>query len=84
MIVRIKLKLPNHRYPSCHLVGRYLTFPVTTTRCIPWVEIVFPLRDLAACNKALKLKANIILKNYIALQKCQNMNVRITCLYNEQ
>ena len=35
MTVRIKLKRPNHKYPSCHLVGRYLTFPVTTTRYIP-------------------------------------------------
>jgi len=40
--VRIKLKRPNHNYPSCHLVGRHLTFPVTTTCYIPWVEFVFP------------------------------------------
>jgi len=38
--VRI-LKRPNHNYPSCYLVGSYLTFPVTTTRYIPWVEFVF-------------------------------------------
>ena len=24
----IKLKRPNHNYPSCYLVGRHLTFPV--------------------------------------------------------
>jgi len=40
--VRINLKKPNHSYPNCHLVGRHLTFPVTTTRYIPWVEFVFP------------------------------------------
>jgi len=40
--VRINLKRPNHKYPSCHLVGRHLTFPVTATRYIPWVEFVFP------------------------------------------
>jgi len=40
--VRVNLKRPNHKYPSCHLVGRYLTFPVTTTFYIPWVEFVFP------------------------------------------
>jgi len=40
--VRIKLKRPNHKYPSCHPVGRHLSFPVTTTRYIAWVEFVFP------------------------------------------
>ena len=38
----INLKRPNYKYLSCHLVGRHLTFPVTTTRYIPWVEFVFP------------------------------------------
>ena len=42
MPVRINLKRPNHKYLSCHPVGRQLTFPVTTTRYIPWVEFVFP------------------------------------------
>ena len=40
--VWINLKRPNYKYLSCHLVGRHLTFPVTTTRYIPWVEFVFP------------------------------------------
>ena len=40
--VKINLKTPNHNYPSLHLVGRNLTFPVTTRRNIPWVEFVFP------------------------------------------
>ena len=48
--MRIKLKRPNHRYPSCQLVGRYLKFPVTTTRYISWVEFVFPSWDLAGYN----------------------------------
>ena len=42
LTARINLKRLNHKYPSCHLVGRHLTFPVTTTRYIPWVEFVFP------------------------------------------
>jgi hypothetical protein len=40
--VRLNLKKLNYNYPSCHLVGRHLTFPVTTRRYIPWVEFVFP------------------------------------------
>jgi len=40
--MRIKLKRPNHKYTSCHLVARHLRFPVTTTRYIPRVEFVFP------------------------------------------
>jgi hypothetical protein len=39
--VQINLNWPNLNYP-CHLVGRHLMFPVTTTRYIPWVEFVFP------------------------------------------
>jgi len=35
MTVKIKLKRPNNKYPSCYLVGRHLTFPMTTTRYIP-------------------------------------------------
>jgi len=50
MTVRIKLKRPNQKYPSCHLVGRDLTFPVNTTRFIPWVEFVFPTLRLAGYN----------------------------------
>ena len=42
LTVRIKLKRPNHNYPSCYLVRRDLTFPVNTTRYIPWVEFMFP------------------------------------------
>ena len=42
MNVRIKLKRPNHKYPSCHPAGRHLTFPVTTTRYIACLEFVFP------------------------------------------
>ena len=44
--VRINLKRPNHKYPSCHPVGRHLTFPVTITRYIPWVEFVFPVFEI--------------------------------------
>jgi len=40
--VGINLKKPYHNYPSCHLVSRQSTFPVTTTRNIPWVEFLFP------------------------------------------
>jgi len=40
--VRINPKSPNHKYPSCHLVDRHLTFPVTITRYIPWVEFESP------------------------------------------
>ena len=40
--MRINLKRPNHKYLSCQLVGRHLTFPVTTTLYIPWVEFLFP------------------------------------------
>ena len=40
--MRINLKRPNHKFPSCHAVGRHLTFPVTTTRYIPCVEFVLP------------------------------------------
>jgi hypothetical protein len=42
--VRIKLKWSNLEFPSFYLVGRHLTFPVTTKHYtyIPWVEIVFP------------------------------------------
>jgi hypothetical protein len=40
--VRIDLKRPNLNYPSSCLVGRHLTFPVTTTRYIPWVELLLP------------------------------------------
>jgi len=37
--VGMNLKKPDHNYPSCHLVGRHLTFPVTTTRNIPgWIS----------------------------------------------
>jgi hypothetical protein len=39
---RINLKWPNLNYPSFYLVGRHLTFPVTTKIYIPWVEFVFP------------------------------------------
>ena len=38
----INLKRPNHKHLSRQLVGRHLTFPVTTRRYIPWVEFVFP------------------------------------------
>ena len=34
-------KKSNHNYPYCHLAGRLLTIPVTTTRNIPWVELLF-------------------------------------------
>jgi len=37
--VRINLKKPNLTY-SFYLIGRHLTFPVTTTHYIPWVEFV--------------------------------------------
>jgi len=40
--VRINLKLPNLNYPSFYPVGRHLTFHVTTTIYILWVEFVFP------------------------------------------
>jgi len=40
--VKTNLKKPNHNHPSRHLVGRHLTFSVTTTRNISWVEFVFP------------------------------------------
>jgi hypothetical protein len=40
--VRINLKWPNLDYPSFYLVGRHLTFPVTTKIYVPWVEFVFP------------------------------------------
>ena len=52
--VRINLKKPNHNYPYCHLAGRLLTIPVTTTRNIPWVELLFlTLRNsrLHACGE---------------------------------
>ena len=40
--VVINLKCHNLHYP-CHPVGRpHLTFPVTTKRSIPWVQLVFP------------------------------------------
>jgi len=40
--VGINLKRPNYIFPSCHLVGRHLTFPVANTRSIPWMEFGFP------------------------------------------
>jgi hypothetical protein len=40
--VKINLRRPNHNYPTCNIIGRHLTFPVTITRNIPWVEFVFP------------------------------------------
>jgi hypothetical protein len=39
--VRINLKWPNLDNPF-YLVGRHVTFPVTTKIYIPWVELVFP------------------------------------------
>jgi len=42
LTVRINLKKPKLNYTSFCLVGRNLTFPVTTTRYIPWVEFLFP------------------------------------------
>jgi hypothetical protein len=39
--LRIDLKGSNLDYPF-YLVGRHLTFPVTTKLYIPWVEFVFP------------------------------------------
>jgi len=48
--VRINLKMPKYNYPSCHPVGRHLTFPVTTTPYIPWMEFVFRLCDLVGYN----------------------------------
>jgi hypothetical protein len=40
--VGINLKWPNIDYPSFYLVGRHLTFPVTTKRYNSWVEFMFP------------------------------------------
>ena len=39
--MRINMKKPDHNYPYCHLAGRHLTIPVTTTHNIPWVELLF-------------------------------------------
>jgi hypothetical protein len=56
--VKINLKRPNHNYPPCNIVGRHLTFPVTTTPNIPWVEFVFPtLRFGRLCYKLLISKS---------------------------
>ena len=37
----MNLKKPDHNYPYCHPAGRHLTIPVTTTRNIPWEELLF-------------------------------------------
>jgi hypothetical protein len=40
--VRINSKWPNLGYLSLYLVGKNLTFPVTTKLYIPWMELAFP------------------------------------------
>jgi hypothetical protein len=40
--VRINLKWHNLDYPSFYLVGRHLTFPVTTKRNVPSVQFMLP------------------------------------------
>jgi len=39
--VRVNWKWLNLHYPSFSLVGKHLTFPVTTKLYIPWVEVLF-------------------------------------------
>jgi hypothetical protein len=74
--VKIILKWPNLNYP-CHLVGRHVTFPVTTTLYIPWVEFVFPIWDLAGYNFLYFLqKSTYVLRENRKCRVLQNSVVR--------
>jgi hypothetical protein len=39
---KINLRRSKHIYPTWNIVDRHLTFSVTITRFIPWVEFVLP------------------------------------------
>ena len=57
MTLRINLKRPNHKYSSCYPVGRHLTFPVTNTRYISWVDFVLVSLRFGGCRTGRKSRS---------------------------